>query len=161
MPAMEHELTHMPYRSWCFGCVAGRGADDPHRKEARHTGFLRSRVHLVNPDLTTFNMIDRESQALAAALCVKAASDLVVRLFLAILDAWGRSEIKVVLCADQEVTVTLGEELARRRRSTPLERSPAESHATKGAMERVNRTLGEMLRTITATRVGKGSPADQ
>ena len=159
MPAMEHDLTHMPYRSWCFGCVAGRGADDPHRKEARYTGSFRSRVHLVNPDLTTFYMIDRESQALAAALCVKAASDLVVRLFLAILDAWGRSEIKVVLCADQEVTVTLREELARRRRSTPLECSPAESHATKGATERVNRTLGEMLRTTTATR--EGSPTDQ
>ena len=21
----RHELTHMPYRSWCFSCVAGRG----------------------------------------------------------------------------------------------------------------------------------------
>ena len=28
----RHELTHMPYRSLCFSCVAGRGADDPHRK---------------------------------------------------------------------------------------------------------------------------------
>ena len=23
----RHELTHMPYRSWCFSCVASRGAD--------------------------------------------------------------------------------------------------------------------------------------
>ena len=21
----RHEMTHMPYRSWCFSCVAGRG----------------------------------------------------------------------------------------------------------------------------------------
>ena len=28
----RHELTHMPYRSWCFSCVAGRGANDPQRK---------------------------------------------------------------------------------------------------------------------------------
>ena len=25
----RNELTHMPYGSWCFSCVAGRGADDP------------------------------------------------------------------------------------------------------------------------------------
>ena len=44
---------------------------------------------------------------MAAAFCVKAASDLLVRFFLAILDAWGRFEVKVLLRADQEVTVTL------------------------------------------------------
>ena len=27
-----HGLMHMPYRSWCFSCVAGRGADDSRRK---------------------------------------------------------------------------------------------------------------------------------
>ena len=53
----------------------------------------------MNPGLTIFIMIDRESQAMAAALCVKAASDLLVGFFLATLDAWRRSEIKVVLRA--------------------------------------------------------------
>ena len=66
----RHELTHMPYRSWCFSCVAGRGADEAHRKSDGYTGpprvecvfmFLSSRVHLVNPGLTIFNMMDRES----------------------------------------------------------------------------------------------------
>ena len=94
----------MPYRSWCFSCVAGRGADDPHRKSDGHSRpprvgcdfvFLSSCVHLVSPAI--FNMIDRESQSMAAALRVKAASDLLVRLFLAILGAWGRSDVKVLL----------------------------------------------------------------
>ena len=164
----RHELTHMPYRSWCFSCVAGRGADDPHRKSGGYTGnpriecdfmFLTSRVYLTNPDLTIFNMIDRESQAMAAAVCVKAASELLVRFFLAMLDAWGRSEVKLMLRADQEVTVTLilREVQARRKQETLLERSPVESHATMGAMERANRTLGETLRTVkhaTESRVG-------
>ena len=26
----EHELTHLPYRSWCIHCVKGRGKDAPH-----------------------------------------------------------------------------------------------------------------------------------
>ena len=34
----RHELTHMPYRSWCFSCFAGRGADDPHRKSDGYSG---------------------------------------------------------------------------------------------------------------------------
>ena len=93
----RHELMHMPYRSWCFSCVAGRGADDAHRKSDGYTGpprvecdfmFLSSRVHLVNPGLTIFNMMDRESQSMAAALTVKAASETLVRFFLAMLDAW-------------------------------------------------------------------------
>ena len=68
----RHELTHMPYRSWCFSCVAGGGADDAHRKSDGYTGprrvecdfmFLSIRVHLVNPGLTIFNMMDREGQS--------------------------------------------------------------------------------------------------
>ena len=46
---------------------------------------------------------------------------------------------------------------ARRQQRTLVERSPAESHVTMGAMERANRTLEEMLRTMkhaTEMRVG-------
>ena len=27
----EHELTHLPYRSWCAHCVRGRGRNMPHK----------------------------------------------------------------------------------------------------------------------------------
>ena len=50
-------------------------------------GSLSSRVHLVSFRLAIFNMIDMGSQSMAAALSVKAASDLLVRFFLAMLDA--------------------------------------------------------------------------
>ena len=65
----------MPYKSWCFS----------HRKSDGYTGplrvacdfmFLSSRVHLASPGLTIFSIIDKESQPMAAALSVKAASDL-------------------------------------------------------------------------------------
>ena len=62
--------------------------------------FLSSRVHLVNPGLTILNMMDRESQSMAAALTVKAASETLVRFFLAMLDAWERSDVKVLLRSD-------------------------------------------------------------
>ena len=28
----EHELTHLPYRSWCPQCVRARGRNQPHSK---------------------------------------------------------------------------------------------------------------------------------
>ena len=30
-----HELTHLPFRSWCADCVSGRAPDDPHRRLVR------------------------------------------------------------------------------------------------------------------------------
>ena len=44
---------------------------------------------------------------MAAAVTAKAASDILVRLFLAMLDAWGRSDAKMLLRSDQEVTLSL------------------------------------------------------
>ena len=86
---------------------------------------------------------------MAAALCVKAASELLVRVFQAILDLWPRGE--AILRADQEVTMTPGEA------QTLLERSPVDSHATMGVTEWADRTLGELLRATkhaTETYVG-------
>ena len=31
-------VVSMPYRCWCFSCVPGRGADDPHRTASGYTG---------------------------------------------------------------------------------------------------------------------------
>jgi hypothetical protein len=31
----RHSLTHLPYRNWCYVCVAGRGRDLDHRKDVR------------------------------------------------------------------------------------------------------------------------------
>ena len=62
-----------------------------------------------------------------------------------------RSDWKVTL------TLILRDVQACRQQKTLVERSPVESHATMGAMERASWTLGEMLRTkehATETRVG-------
>ena len=90
----RHELTHMPYRSWCFSCVAGRGASSQVRW-LHKTSKSGMRFHVSvesgtssEPWLTIFNKMDRESQSMAAALTVKAASETLVRFFLAMLDAW-------------------------------------------------------------------------
>ena len=39
----EHELTHLPYRSWCAHCVRGRGRNMPHK----HLGGKRDPQTMV------------------------------------------------------------------------------------------------------------------
>ena len=87
----RHELTHMPFEVGASAASQVEERTDAHRKSDGYTGpprvecdfmFLSSRVHLVNPGLTIFNRMDRESQSMAAALTVKAASETLVRFFL-------------------------------------------------------------------------------
>ena len=33
----EHEITHLPYRSWCSHCVRGKAVDDQHRSQTKDT----------------------------------------------------------------------------------------------------------------------------
>ena len=42
----EHNMTHLPFRSWCRHCVRGRGLEEAHRKgEQREDGGVPE-VHL-------------------------------------------------------------------------------------------------------------------
>ena len=41
---IEHEMTHLPYRSWCKHCVRGRGKQMPHYEGAQETSM--SEVHM-------------------------------------------------------------------------------------------------------------------
>ena len=137
-------------------CRKSDGYSGPPRVECDFR-FLSSRVHLASSELTIFNMIDRESQSVAAALSVKAASDLLVRFFWL---CWTRGDHQMSRCCYVLIvtlTLILREVQARRQQRTLVERSPVESQATMGAMERANWTLGEMLRTTkhaTEMRVG-------
>jgi hypothetical protein len=36
----EHEMTHLPYRSWCRHCVRGRGKEAAHRRQGPSEGEL-------------------------------------------------------------------------------------------------------------------------
>ena len=46
----EHELTHIPYRSWCVHCVRGAGRSDAHRRRARQDEEEREQ------DMTTWSI---------------------------------------------------------------------------------------------------------
>jgi hypothetical protein len=35
-----HEMTHLPFRSWCRHCVRGRGKEAAHRTQPKGGGYL-------------------------------------------------------------------------------------------------------------------------
>ena len=51
----QHELTHLPYRSWCRHCVRGRGKQMPHQGGSQETSI--SEVHMDFAFLRTSKMI--------------------------------------------------------------------------------------------------------
>ena len=53
----EHELTHIPNRSWCVHCVRGAGRSDAHRRRARQDEEEREQ-HMTNWSIDYAFMID-------------------------------------------------------------------------------------------------------
>ena len=53
----EHELTHIPYRSWCVHCVRGAGRSDAHRRRARQ-GEEEREQHMTTWSIDYAFMID-------------------------------------------------------------------------------------------------------
>ena len=53
----EHELTHIPYRSWCVHCVRGAGRSDAHRRRTRQDEEEREQ-HMTTWSIDYAFMID-------------------------------------------------------------------------------------------------------
>ena len=53
----EHELTHVPYRSWCVHCVRGAGRSDAHRRGTRQDEEEREQ-HMTTWNIDYAVMID-------------------------------------------------------------------------------------------------------
>ena len=53
----EHELTHIPHRSWCVHCVRGAGRSDAHRRRARQDEEEREQ-HMTTWSIDYAFMID-------------------------------------------------------------------------------------------------------
>ena len=58
----EHELTHIPYRSWCVRCVRGAGRSGAHRRRARQDEEEREQ-HITTWSTDYAFMIDNGDRA--------------------------------------------------------------------------------------------------
>ena len=89
--------------------------------------------------------------AVAATQCSKRAIANLAAFLMGQLAAWGLASGALVVRADQETSLTtLLDEIKARRPETLVERTAVESHQSIGAVERMNREVGGLLRTLKA-----------
>lgn len=156
---VEHDRLHLPYRSWCPVCVAGRGANHGHKTVQDELGdhapevsfdycFLRD--YQGADYLPVLVGCDRETRTIIAHAVPNKGADV----------GWTAEQVcrdlkrlghfgRVTLRSDQEpALVSFLEEVAKLRGAagTVLEHSPVGESQANGRAERAVRTFEEILR---------------
>ena len=158
-----HEVTHLPYRSWCAHCVAGKGVSSPHK----YTGDEDKVGITISLDYCFVG--DETSEVIPPMLVVwddghralwvlpvrghtkgKGPVEYVVNWILKKLEEAGYSGVKLTLKSDQENSiVALKRAVAVRRQVvTALIESPVRESQSNGTIERAIRTWECQFRTL-------------
>ena len=159
----EHEMTHLPYRSWCRHCVRGRGKEAAHRKQGRSEGELHE-LHFdfafmgeeEEPGQCITMLVVRERQSrmtLATAVPSKSTGQFVVDRVMAFMKEIGIENLDVIAKSDQEPAIKcLIDEVGRAKAAFGgrwiVEHSPVESHASNGVVERAIQSVGGQVRVL-------------
>jgi len=144
-----HELTHLPFRSWCPHCVRGRGVETSHRMAVRDKGaipeihvdfcFLGSEVGEGN--LTVVVAKDRDSRmTLSEVVPMKGSTGkFAATRIAAFIRELGYGATSIIMKSDQEpAVVAFVNDVIKFRApaQTQPEQSPVGSSASNGVIER-------------------------
>ena len=156
----EHQLTHLPFRSWCRHCVRGCGQAEPHRQAMRDEGalpevhldycFMGTKTEEAQPILVAR---DRDSRMTLSFLVREkgAADPYVVRRVIAFLKEIGYEGRTVIVKSDQESPICAVVEkliVARTQGSTIPENSPVGSSGSKCIAERAIKEVEMRVRCM-------------
>ena len=157
----EHELTHLPHRSWCAACVTGRSSDRQHKRSTRDPsnvpcivadyGFLGG----IGDEETVPVLIARDIDTKMLFAHVVPRKGLVaehgVNQLVKDIDRMGHT--KMCLKTDGEAALVSMQQEVKKRRSheTLLENSPAGDSRANGAAERAVRSIAEQVRVVRAS----------
>ena len=158
----EHEMTHLPYRSWCKHCVGGRGKDAPHTKQD-----TQGELHEMHFDYafmgeegeagkTVTMLVVRERKTrmtMSTAMPTKSTGKFVVERVWAFMKEVGIEHLDVIVKSDQEPAIKhLVDEIGRRKAETGgrwiRENSPVGSHASNGVVERAIQSVEGQVRVM-------------
>ena len=147
----EHNMTHLPYRSWCTHCVRGRGEAHPHHK----SGNEERDVPELHMDYCFMGKVDEKAQPILVVkerdtrmMCSMlvgekgTADEHVIKRIIAFIKELGYESAKIVLKSDQESSVkSVIDAVIRARRDAPTmpEYSPVRSSGSNGVIERGSR----------------------
>ena len=166
----EHNMTHLPYRSWCTHCVRGRGEAHPHHK----SGNEERNVPVLHMDYCFMGKVDEKAQPILVGkkrdtrmMCSmlvgekETADEHVIQRIIAFIKELGYESAKIVLKSNQESSVkSVIDAVSRARRDAPTmpEYSPVRSSGSNGVIERGIKEVQGQLRAMKSaldTRVGE------
>ena len=157
-----HNLTHLPYRSWCRHCVRGRGKELPHTKAARETEMHEFHFDWAFPGeeeggQTLKVLVGRMRNVrmtLSTAAPTKMTGEFLVKRILAFIRECGCEMVDIVLKGDQEpVMDNIFSEVSKERARkgamrTVVEHSPKEQSQSNGVVERAIASVVGMMRVM-------------
>ena len=160
----KHELTHLPYQTWCRHCVLARAQNDAHRRTKKHS--TEREVPVISGDFCFMGHVDQEKASPIFVLrdhnsrmtfshMVQGKStknelysDYIHSAVLKDLEYLGYK--KIVFKTDQEpAMIALQERIQRSREDqTILENSPVDESQSNGVCEKAVQEVEGMTRTL-------------
>ena len=110
----EHNLTHLPFRSWCRHCVRGRGKELPHKRVGEHGEMPELHVDMCflgeekDPHNTITVLVGRERSTrmtMATVVPAKSARSFTSRRLVAFMKEVGILHGDLLVKSDQEPAV--------------------------------------------------------
>ena len=158
---LNHDITHLPPRSWCRFCTEGRGIHDHHKMTGEIPNgevptisldycFMGSKsvAAAANPVLI---MYDNVTGAMGAYLTgAKGPIDWVVKAVCRDLEVWGYGGCRIAVKSDQEPAIrSLREAISQRRNApTAIIESPVRESKSNGQVEKAIQRLQGQFRTM-------------
>ena len=172
----EHELTHLPYRSWCIHCVKGRGKDAPHLVAASDGvlpevhfdfAFMGDEGDAGHTAPMLVARVRDSRMTLATAIPRKTTGEFVVGRTLAFLKEVGIEKMDIIYKSDQEPAIMSVLDGVREKKAALggrwiPENSPVGSHQSNGVVERAIQSVAAQVRVLKSdleTRWGVAIPA--
>ena len=171
----EHMLTHLPYRSWCSHCVAGKCREDGHfirtssnrasevprismrycflgralkseiPKEAGNLKKLESEDEGLLPVLV---MVDQATGCTFSAVVTKGVNSYALHVVTEGLKFLGRQGKAILMTDGEHAIKALAEAAAKEMKGLQLQHAPKGSHASNGAAERAILEVARQVRTL-------------
>ena len=152
-----HQLTHLPFRSWCDHCVRGKAVDDAHRPRIeQYRGeakmgmdyFFLARATDPQHAKAVLNCLDFQSGAVFSAMVEKGGDPHASAVALEAIKFTGRT--RLIIIRDQEKAVKNLMEMVRDSRTyeTAVIHTPNGSSASAGGIERANCEVEKQIRKL-------------
>ena len=156
-----HNLTHLPFRSWCPVCVKARGLPDHHTSKKKNNTTTRPVIQIdyafvtsqeTKEQTTLLTAVDvNTGMSMAAVVNNKGSNDYIIAELVRFLHETGRTQGTLqagVVQSDQEAAIKQVLRDLSTATGLPIRHSPTYSSQALGAVERWHKQLWALARTL-------------